>query len=158
MEAKVAGCLPYLEKSGLVAVPVSEESRAFVTRLIAALSDRLKLFSDVLDVAYFFREDVGYDEKEFAKRVQKEGVPQLLAGFRERIAALPNWTSENLETTLKAYCEEQKQSAGTLIHALRISTTGVPIGPGVYDCVLLVGREQVLKRIDQAVQRATLPT
>lgn len=154
LEEKVAGCLPYLEKAGLIESPASPDERTFVTRLVAALGDRLKLFSDVLDVAYFFRDEVVYDDKEFAKRVSKEGVPGLLLGYRDRIAALPEWTVDNLETTLKAYCEEQGQSAGTLIHALRISTTGVPIGPGVYECLLLVGRDRVLKRIEQAVQKA----
>ncbi|GDY07869.1 MAG: glutamate--tRNA ligase [Planctomycetota bacterium] len=152
---KVAGCLPYLEKSGLIASPPTPANREFVARLVAALGERIRLFSDVLDVAYFFKDEITYDEKEFAKRVAKEGVPTLLAGYRARIAALSDWTVENLEAALKSYCEEQGQSAGTLIHALRISTTGVPIGPGVYECVLLVGRERVLSRIDQAIQRAT---
>jgi glutamyl-tRNA synthetase len=152
---KVAGCLPYLEQAGLVASPANAEQRDFVTRLVAALGDRIRLFSDVLDVAYFFKDEIADDEKEFAKRVAKEGVPALLAGYRDRIAAIPDWTVENLEAALKSYCEEQGQSAGTLIHALRISTTGVPIGLGVYECVLLVGRERVLSRIEQAIQRAT---
>ena len=68
---------------------------------------------------------------------------------------MPEWTTENLESSLKSYCEEQGQSPGTLIHALRITTTGIPIGPGVYECVLLVGRDRVLARIDQALRRAT---
>jgi len=143
-----------LERAGLITSPATAEQKDFVTRLVAALGDRIRLFSDVLDVAYFFKDDISYDEKEFAKRVAKEGVPSLLAGYRDRIAALPEWTVENLETTLKSYCEEQGQSPGTLIHALRISTTGVPIGPGVYECVLLVGRERALSRIDLAIQRA----
>ncbi len=155
LEEKIVGCLPYLEQAGLIASPVSDESRGFVARLITALGERLKLFSDILDVAYFFRDEVTYDEKEFAKRVAKDGVPALLSGYRERIAALPEWTAENLEATLKAYCEEQGQSPGTLIHALRISTTGVPIGPGVYECLLLVGRDRALRRIEQAAIRAT---
>lgn len=155
LSEKVAGCLPYLEKAGLIASPPTPENRGFVSRLVAALGDRIRLFSDVLDVAYFFKDEITYDEKEFAKRVAKEGVPALLTGYRDRIAALPEWTVENLEATLKLYCEEQGQPAGTLIHALRISTTGVPIGPGVYECVLLVGRERALSRIDQATQRAT---
>ena len=164
---KVAGCLPYLVKAGLIVGQVSNlpgsegqvenlphETHDFVTRLVTALGDRIRLFSDILDVAYFFKDEITYDEKEFAKRVAKEGVPALLAGYRDRIAALPDWTVETLEATLKTYCEEQGQSAGTLIHALRISTTGVPIGPGVYECVLLVGRERVFSRIDHAIQLA----
>ena len=156
IEDKLAGCLPYLESAGLISSPASAEQRDFVARLVTALGDRIRLFSDVLDVAYFFKDEITYDEKEFAKRVAKEGVPALLAGYRDRIVALPDWTAETLEATLKTYCEEQGQAAGTLIHALRISTTGVPIGPGVYECVLLVGRERTLSRIDQAVKRATI--
>ena len=154
---KIAGCLPYLEQAGLIASPPPAESLDFVTRLITALGDRLKLFSDVLDVAYFFKDEIVYDEKEFTKRIAKEGVPALLAGYRDVIAAMPEWSIENLEAALKSHCEQQGQSHGTLIHALRISTTGIPIGPGVYECVLLVGRERVLSRIDQAVRRATGP-
>ncbi len=168
IEDKVAGCLPYLVKAGLIVGHVSNvpgqeghvenvphETHGFVTQLVTALGDRIRLFSDILDVAYFFKDDITYDEKEFAKRVAKEVVPALLAGYRDRITALPDWTIENLEATLKAYCEEQGQSPGTLIHALRISTTGVPIGPGVYECILLVGRERTLSRIDGAIQRVT---
>lgn len=151
---KVAGCLPYLEKAGLIASPITDDARSFVEQLVTALGDRLKLFSDILDVAYFFRDEIVYDEKEFAKRVAKEGVPALLRGYCERIAALPEWTIETLEAALKAHCEEQGQSPGTLIHALRISTTGVPIGPGVYECLLLVGRDRALRRIDHAIEAA----
>ncbi len=153
IEEKVSGCLPYLERAGLVASPTLQETREFVARLVVALGDRLKLFSDILDVPYFFREEVTYDEKEFGKRVRKDGVPALLSGYQTRIEQLPTWTAENLEATLKAFCEEQGQSPGTLIHALRISTTGVAIGPGVYDCLLLVGRDRSLRRIEQAAKR-----
>lgn len=154
LEEKVTGCLPYLEKAGWINSPPTSEQRAFVTRVVTVLGDRLRLFSDVLHVAYFFKDEITCDEKEFAKRVAKEGVPALLAGYRDRIAALSEWTVENLEATLKAYCEEQRESPGTLIHALRISTTGVPIGPGVYECVWLLGRERALARIDAAIARA----
>ncbi|MAT16388.1 MAG: glutamate--tRNA ligase, partial [Planctomyces sp.] len=54
----------------------------------------------------------------------------------------------------KALCEEKEVSTGLLIHGLRISTTGSPVGPGLYDCLLLVGKEKVLERIDTAVAQA----
>ncbi len=168
LDEKVAGCLPYLVKAGLIVGQVSSlpsqegqvenvplETREFVTRLITALGDRIKLFSDILDNAYFFREEVVYDEKEFSKRVAKEGVAALLSGYRDRIAELPEWSVETLEAALKSHCEANGQSPGTLIHALRISTTGVPIGPGVYECLLLVGKARSLRRIEAAVQRVT---
>jgi glutamyl-tRNA synthetase len=45
-------------------------------------------------------------------------------------------------------------NTGDLIHALRLATTGQPVGPGVYDCLVLLGKERSLARIATAVKAA----
>jgi glutamyl-tRNA synthetase len=42
-----------------------------------------------------------------------------------------------------------------VIHALRVAVTGKPAGPGMFDCLELLGRESCLTRIDQALARVT---
>ena len=153
LDKKVAGCLPYLVQAGLISEPVSAEVRDFVQAVVAALGERLKVFSDILGARCFFTDDFPYDEKNFDKRVRKEGVPAILAGFRERLAQLEPFSVESIEGALQAYCQEAGQQTGTLIHALRLSTTGQPVGPGVYDCLVLLGREKTLARIDAALAR-----
>ena len=154
---KVEGCLADLIRAGLVKNS-DDETRAYVGRIVDALGDRLKLYSDILDVAFLFRDGVEYDAKAFKKRVRKDGVPGLLTAFRtDRLEPLSDaeWTTERLETELQSFAEDRGVGAGTLIHALRIATTGVPVGPGVYDCLALVGRERSLERIDAAVAAAS---
>jgi glutamyl-tRNA synthetase len=152
-DAKVDGCLPFLTAAGLVADPPSADAREFVTRLVTALGDRLKIFSDILDADYFFKDDFAYDEKAFQKRVRKEGIPALLAEFRDRLRTLEPFTVEALEAALTAFAAERGVAVGDLIHALRLSTTGSAVGPGVYDCLALLGREKSLARIEAALQR-----
>lgn len=152
-DEKVDACLPYLVAAKLIDEPVSAERREFVGRLVAALGDRLKLYSDILDAECFFRDEFAYDEKNFQKRVAKPGVPELLREFRGRLAAAEPFATEQLESLLTAFATEKNVPAGDLIHALRLSTTGVPVGPGVYDCLALLGREKVLARIDAALGR-----
>lgn len=155
LDEKVAGCAPYLQKAGLLPADLSVDQTQRVAAVVSSLGERIKLFSDILTYDYFFRDPIEINEKEFAKRVQKEGVPELLAGFREVLATVPDseWTVTRLEEKLKAFAEARGTGAGNIIHALRISTTGSPIGPGVYDCLVLVGRETVLHRIDAALAR-----
>jgi len=179
LEEKVAGCTPYLDGAGLLQklpsiVPdgiqvnqrylrraqdilseLKEKQKCRIAAVVSSLGERIKLFSDILTYDYFFRDQIEINEKEFAKRVQKEGVPELLAGFREVLSVVPDleWTVTRLEEELKAFAEARGTGAGNIIHALRISTTGSPIGPGVYDCLVLVGRETVLHRIDAALAR-----
>jgi glutamyl-tRNA synthetase len=155
LEKKLAGCLPYLIQAGLIAEPVAADMRAFVQAVIVALGDRLKVFSDILAARYFFTDEFAYDDKNFDKRVKKEGVPAHLAAYRKRLETVEPFTAPAVEAALQSYCQETGEQTGTLIHALRLSTTGQPVGPGVYDCLVLLGRAKSLARIDVALKRAT---
>ncbi|MCA9038726.1 MAG: glutamate--tRNA ligase [Planctomycetaceae bacterium] len=153
LEEKIDGCTPYLVNAGIIEETAENVEHGFIGSVILSLGDRLKLFSDILDVAYFFQEDIAYSEKDFNKRVAKEGVPELLTEYSVRIAELDEFTVENLEETLKTLCEEKEVSTGLLIHGLRIAVTGSPVGPGVYDCLLLVGKDKSIERIKAAVNK-----
>ena len=148
------GCLWYLQRAGLITEAASEAEVAHVSNVVAALGDRIKVFSDILTFDYFFRDEIEYSKKDFRKRVRKAGVPDLLASFRTILADIEEWTAERLESELQSFVESREISAGLLIHALRISSTGSPTGPGVYDCLVLVGKDQTLERIDAALARA----
>jgi glutamyl-tRNA synthetase len=150
-EEKIAGCIPYLVAAGLISEPVSAETRTLVSSLIAALGERLKVYSDILEAGWCFKDDYPVDEKMFDKRVRKEGVPSHLRALAAQMATLPEWTSASLEAALQAYSQQTGESSGTLIHALRLSTTGQSVGPGVYDCLVLLGRERSLLRIESAL-------
>src|SRR5262249_8286817 len=155
LQKKVAGCLPYLVQARLIAEPVAADMKAFVHEGIVALGDRLKVFSDSLTARYFCTDDIAYDEKNFDKRVKKEGVPAHLAAFCKRLETVEPFSVPSIEAALHAYCQETGEQTGTLIHALRLSTTGQPVGPGVYDCLVLLGRAKSLARIDAALKKVT---
>ena len=156
LEKKLAGCLPYLIEANLIVEPVSSSTRDFVASVIVALGERLKVFSDILAARYFFHDEIVFDERTFDKRVRKPGVPAHLAAFRNRLAAVEPFTPPAIETALKSYCQETGEQTGTLIHALRLSTTGQAVGPGVYDCLALLGKEKSLARIDAALQKVAV--
>ena len=153
LEDKIQQCIPFLVQAKILSEPVSTEMRDFVGAVITGLGDRLKIFADILDAEFFFRDEYPVDEKMFQKRVLKEGVPGILKTFRDKLAAHPDWTVESLEKLLHDFTTEQGIGAGDLIHAVRLSTTGSPVGPGLYDCLFLLGREKVLHRIDRSLSR-----
>lgn len=157
LEEKVAGCLPYLTKAGRVNEPVSDEQRSFVSRLVGALGDRLKLFSDVLSYDEYFVADTELtrDEKAFEKRVRKpEDAVPLLREFREELATADRFEAESLERVMKAFVEQREIGLGRIIHAVRVAVTGKPGGPGMFECLELLGREACLNRIDGAIDLA----
>ena len=48
IEQKIAGCLPFLIKAKLVTEPLEEAVSTRLHRVVEAMGDRLKLFSDIL--------------------------------------------------------------------------------------------------------------
>jgi len=49
--------------------------------------------------------------------------------------------------------EELSIGKGKLIHPLRLAVSGMSTGPGVFDIVLILGKEEVLSRIQTALER-----
>jgi glutamyl-tRNA synthetase len=65
--------------------------------------------------------------------------------------ALSDFSVASIETTLKDFCLAGNHNTGMLIHALRVSTTGIEVGPGVFDCLYILGKEESLRRINLAL-------
>ncbi len=153
---KVNACLPYLTAAEYVADPPGEDVQEFVGRLVTALDDRIKVFSDILDYDEFFvaDEDLQYDEKAYQKRITKpDDAVELLTKFQSTLETVEPFDAASLESALKQFVEDQETKIGRIIHALRIAVTGKPAGPGMFDCLELLGRERCLSRIAQTLKR-----
>lgn len=148
-------CTPFLQKAGLLPDSPSKDDLAKLNKVVESLGDRIKVASDILTYGYFFKDDIEYDTKAFKKRVRKGNIPELLAEFRPVLAELSEWTLESIEAALQRFAKSKEIGTGLLINALRIASTGSPAGPGVYDCLVIVGKDTVLTRIDASIEKAT---
>jgi glutamyl-tRNA synthetase len=153
LQERIDGCLPYLMKAGLVADPPDDSTHDYVRRVVVALGERLKVFSDILDARDFFVADdqIEYDEAAFKKRLSVDGVPERLQRFRAQLAVASPFEPSVLEETLRTFVESEGIKTGDIIHAIRISVTGKSTGPGLFECLALLGRERCLARIDRAL-------
>jgi glutamyl-tRNA synthetase len=76
----------------------------------------------------------------------------LLAQISARLSGQNDWTIEPLEASLKAMAEELGLGLGKLAQPLRAALTGQTTSPGIFDVLVLLGRDESLARIDaQAV-------
>ncbi len=158
IDEKVERCLPYLIEARWVSENVSTESREFVASLITALGERLKLFSDILLYdEYFVADDaLKYDEKAFEKRVTKAaGAVDLLKGFADELAQADPFTAANLHDVMQRFVDSRGIKLGDVIHAVRVAVSGKAVGPGMFECLELLGKERCLHRIELAIARAS---
>jgi glutamyl-tRNA synthetase len=149
---KLALMLPFLMKAGLVADPPPADAVETVRRVIEAAGDRLKVAGDILAYADFFLVDQPVmDPDAVAKRLATPTARQHLEAFAARLAAVEPFEPAALEEALKATAEAAGAKVGDLVHPIRVAVTGRSVGPGLYDCLAILGRERVLSRMSAAL-------
>ena len=155
---KVAGVLPFLTRAGWLRAPVTDGSKAKVARVVEALGDRLKVFGDVLlQAGFFFSDKISYDDKAFAKRILAPGAADRLAEYRGWLAEREPgdaWLAPALEADTVSWLTARGMGLGDIVHAVRVAITGTAVGPGLFDCLSVLGKEPSLRRIDGALTRA----
>jgi glutamyl-tRNA synthetase len=151
LESKVEGVLPFLEREGLVSRPLDEDTRARIEAVILALGDRLKVFSDILKLGrYFFTEAPSYDPGALKKWLRKEGTADLLGQLDAMLAAVEPFDVPTLDQSVHAFAESHGKKMGEVVNPLRVATTGQAVGPGLYDCLAILGRDACRARLAQA--------
>jgi glutamyl-tRNA synthetase len=153
LEHKVAGVLPFLKGEGLIHEPLTDTDRARIEAVILALGDRLKVFSDILKLGrFFFADELVYDLDAVKKRLRKESVPAMLVELDEVLAEVEPFDVATLESVVHEYAERSGRKMGDVVNTLRVATTGQGVGPGLYDCLYILGRETCRARIAQTIE------
>ena len=153
-DEKLAFMLPFLVKARLVADPPPPDVIATVRKVIEASGDRLKVAGDILAYADFFLVDEPpLDEAAVKQRLAKPGVRALLERAIPVLGAVEPFAPADLEAACKGIAEAAGLKIGDLIHPIRVAVTGKTVGPGLYDCLAILGREASLTRLARALPR-----
>ena len=123
-------------------------------RLAVALVPRSRTFADMARLArpYIGPLD-GYDAKA-ARKVwyrDRAAAAALLRALRGRLAGAA-WDADALEASLRGLAAERGVGAGKVFQPLRLALTGVPASPGIFDVLLILGRDRSLRRVERAIE------
>ena len=157
LKKKSALCVPYLQQAGLLETPPPCDTGPYLNDIIAATENRITVAGDILDYDDFFTADASlpYDAKAFAKRlVNTEGAQQLLIEFRDTISELNDFNVESIEQTMREFVEAKGIKFGEIIHPVRVSTTGKPVGFGLFESLAILGKDRCINRMNLALESA----
>ncbi len=120
---------------------------ALLTRAMPVLKTRAKDLNEIAAGAGFLfaKRPLEFDDK--AAALLTPEARGLLDAIQFRIAAVNDWSAEALEASLKAMAEEMQLGLGKLAQPLRAALTGQTTSPGIFDVLILLGREESLARI-----------
>lgn len=143
--------IPYVEKTSLFEQILATPRK--MTEIVRLEQERIKVLSDFYGEAnFFFENDFSYDSAAVEKRLRKDYVPSLLKEIRKRIEQLSPFNEETLEDMARSLSEDLSLTTGQVFHPLRVSLTGKMNGPGLFELAVVLGKKEVLRRIDRTIE------
>ncbi len=121
---------------------------ALLTKAMPVLKPRAKNLDELADGAGFLFTSQPMAMTEKAAKFLDDDARVRLVSISAALAATNSWTIEALEATTKALAEEQELGFGKLAQPMRAALTGTTTSPGIFDVLVLLGREESLARLN----------
>jgi glutamyl-tRNA synthetase len=123
----------------------------YLVNVVRLMQERARTLWDFVDFAnYFYSAPADFDEK-YKQKHWNDASKDLLSGVLPKLEAVDVWNVSVLETVIRAYSEHHGVSAGKMIHPMRLAVTGRGMGPGLFELLEVIGKNETLGRIQSAL-------
>src|SRR6266568_1185593 len=140
--------LPFFRAARL---PVEDDAK--LRHVVRVARDRTKTLAEYAQQFRYFYAPVTFDPKAKEKLLTKESRP-VLEAIRAGIAALASLDTAPLEALFQAEAAKRDLGLGKIAQPVRVALTGGTASPGMYDVVQILGRDETLRRLDEAIRLA----
>ncbi|WKD85508.1 Glutamate--tRNA ligase [Polaribacter huanghezhanensis] len=139
--------LPILSKKGI------SKDKSYVQKVVSLIKERAVFVADFWNLSdFFFQSPTEYDAKA-SKKNWKPETGSLMNEFIPIIKDIQDFSSTNTETVIKEWITAKEISFGKVMQPLRLSLVGALKGPHLFDIIEMIGKEETVKRIENAVQK-----
>jgi len=116
------------------------------------MKERATFVADMLiDGAYLVEKPSRYDEETIAKKWKAE-TASIMNEWKEVMSNLSQFDAHTIETAFKSFLAEKQLGTGAVLLPFRLTITGVGAGPGMFDIASFLGKEEVLKRMEEGLK------
>jgi glutamyl-tRNA synthetase len=138
---------PFLKEHGIdIKAGLQAES------VIETLKPRSKTLEDMAEQAVFYYADnITYEEKA-AKKFLKPAALEPMRLLAAKLEQLEDYSEENLEGVFKAVMEETGLKLGKIAQPVRVALTGRTASPGIFEITAIIGKQQVVRRLEKAIR------
>jgi glutamyl-tRNA synthetase len=128
--------------------------RTKLAEAMPGLKLRAKSTHALADGALFLFENRPLRLDDGAKLLLEGDGRKMLASTNDALSACSDWVVTALEDAVRRVAEDAGLGLGKAAQPLRAALTGRTTSPGIFDVLTLLGREESLARIDDALRSA----
>jgi glutamyl-tRNA synthetase len=121
-------------------------------KIAGIMKERITFPNDLWEHAKFiFQTPTEYDVAVADKKWNDEAV-RVLSVYKDEVAKLTSMNAATAKSTLESAAASVGIGTGKILQALRLSITGAGAGPDLMMVMEIIGKEEVVKRIEHALQ------
>jgi glutamyl-tRNA synthetase len=141
---------PLVEKQLDRSLDINEKNR--IIKGMEGLKQRAKTTLELADSAliYASRSPLPLDDK--AKDILTSEAKNYLLKIIPVVESLQKWEESSMEAELRAYADQHAIKFGLIAQPLRAALTGKGVSPGIFDVMMVLGKEESLKRLYEVTQ------
>ncbi len=122
------------------------EKKDKIKKSLTFLKNKAKTLEDIYNNSqYIINDEVNFN-KEDVKLIDAN-AQKIISEFRDNIKEINNFTRENLEPIVQELIKSNNTNFKGVGQPLRVALTGSKFGPGIYDIIISLGKEEVEKRL-----------
>ena len=125
---------------------IKEEKKEKIQKSLTFLKNKAKTLEDIYNNSqYIVNDEIDFDKEDLKLIDDKAKV--IISEFNSKIKKVEILTRENLEPIVKELIKSNNTNFKGVGQPLRIALTGSKFGPGIYDIIISLGKDEVEKRL-----------
>ena len=139
----VSYCEKYKEK-------IKSEKEAKIKPSLSFLKNKAKTLEDIYNNAKFIiHDEVKFNDEDLKLIDEKAKI--IITEFKNKILAIDQFKKETLEPVVNELIKSHETNFKGVGQPLRVALTGSKFGPGLYDIIISLGKEEVQKRLNSQI-------
>ncbi len=142
-------CIPYLKEAGYITDEDVKSRYEWLKAMVTTVQENLSTTKDIVDkVDFFFSDKVVIEDDKALEVIKGEQVPKLLNAFEEAVNEVEEIDEDFAKGIMKKIQKQTGIKGKNLFMPTRVALTGAVHGPEMVNIIYVLGKQNILKRID----------
>ena len=121
-----------------------------IKKSLTFLKNKAKTLEDIFNNSkYIMFDEVNFNKEDF--KLIDDKAKKIISAFANKFLKVDKLTKEKLEPIINELIKSNDTNFKSVGQPLRIALTGSKYGPGIYDIIMSLGKEEVTKRLTNKI-------
>ena len=128
-----------------------EHKNKFLEEVVSLIKERSKNLNDITEISkVFLYKEIDFFNEHKPMMAEQNNI-QMLEDFINAVKIEDKWDKKIIEKVFDQIMNQHEVGLGKVMKPLRIAISGLSYGPGIFDMMVLLGKDLTIHRITSAI-------